>query len=148
MFKIDILGLCDKLSHENEEKDETIHELQTLLKFRTNENKELYTDIQQLNKKFNRLYKDNEKQSIEINHLYKDLEKANTEINRITMICEVKDGVIRDTHNDLQQSFNEIKLLNNQIGNLQRNIEYLCEENIRLRHELNEVKNNANNKIY
>ena len=50
MFKIDILGLYDKLSHENEEKDKTIHELQTVLKFRTNENKSLYKEINRLRK--------------------------------------------------------------------------------------------------
>ena len=127
MFKIDILGLCYKLSHENEEKDETIHELQTVLKFRTGENN--------------------------------DLKK---EIDRLTELVDIRDDVCIDlveeikelqteltgSKNDLQQATNEIKLLNNQIGNLQRNVGYLCEENIRLRHELNEVKNIANNKIY
>lgn len=44
-----------------------------------------------------------------------------------------------------KQAHNEIRLLNNQIDNLQKNIGYLCEENTRLRHELNEVKNNDRN---
>lgn len=56
--------------------------------------------------------------------------------------------IVSEMQNDLNQAHKEIKLLNNQIGNLQRNVAYLCDENIRLRHELNEVKNNANNKIY
>lgn len=46
---------------------------------------------------------------------------------------------------DLKQARNEIRRLNNQIDNLQRNVGYLCEENIMLKHELNEVKNNDNN---
>lgn len=46
---------------------------------------------------------------------------------------------------DLKQARNEIRRLNNQVDNLQRNIGYLCEENIMLRHELNEVKNNDSN---
>ena len=45
-----LLNLCDKMCHENEEKDETIHELQTVLKFRTNENKSLYKEIDRLRK--------------------------------------------------------------------------------------------------
>ena len=54
--------------------------------------------------------------------------------------------------NDYKQATNEIKLLNNQTDkliaenkNLRRNIEYLCDENVRIRHEVNEVKNNVNN---
>ena len=131
MFKIDILGLCDKLSHENEEKDETIHELQSLLKFRTNENKSLYTEVSELKK----------------------------EIERLTELFDIRNGVCIDlveeikelqsklsnSKNDLQQATNKIKLLNNQIDNLQRNIGYLCEENTRLRHELNEVKKHDGN---
>ena len=42
----------------------------------------------------------------------------------------------------------EIKKLEKENTNLRKNIDHLCDENIRLRHELNEVKNNANNKIY
>lgn len=38
----------DKMSHEIEEKDKTISELQTLVKFRTNENKSLYKEIDRL----------------------------------------------------------------------------------------------------
>ena len=45
-----LLNLCDKMRHENEEKDKTIHELQTVLKFRTNENKSLYKELDRLRK--------------------------------------------------------------------------------------------------
>ena len=51
----DIFGLYCKSAHRNEEleqtieeQQETIHELQTLLKFRTNENKSLYKEINRL----------------------------------------------------------------------------------------------------
>lgn len=70
----------------------------------------------------------------ELNGLYKDLEKANTEINRLKMIIDLKDDA-------------RVELVKENT-NLRKNIEHLCDENIRLRHELNEVKNNANNKIY
>lgn len=81
--------------------------------------------------------------------------------------------IVTEMQNDLNQAHNEIKLLNKQIdrhitavndltdivetshnviadlkkenNNLRRNIEYLCDENVRLRHELNEVQNNDNN---
>lgn len=43
-----LLDLLDKFSHQIEDQDETIHELQTVLKFRTNENKELYKEINRL----------------------------------------------------------------------------------------------------
>lgn len=42
-----------------------------------------------------------------------------------------------ELQNDLKQANNEIKLLNNQISNLQRNVGYLCEENIKLRDTIN-----------
>ena len=42
----------------------------------------------------------------------------------------------------------EIKKLEKENTNLRKNIDHLCDENIRLRHELNEVKSDANNKIY
>ena len=43
-----LIEMLDKFSHQIEEKDETISELQTLLKFRTNENKSLYKEINRL----------------------------------------------------------------------------------------------------
>lgn len=42
-----------------------------------------------------------------------------------------------ELQNDLHQATNEIKLLNNRVDNLQRNIGYLCEENIKLRDTIN-----------
>ena len=45
-----LIEMLDKFSHQIEEKDETINELQTELKYRTNENKALYTDSRHLNK--------------------------------------------------------------------------------------------------
>ncbi len=44
---------------------------------------------------------------------------------------------IEELQNDLKQEHNEIKLLNKQIGNLQRNVSYLCEENRKLRDTIN-----------
>ena len=43
-----LIEMLDKFSHQIEEKDETISELQTLLKFRTNENKSLYKENNRL----------------------------------------------------------------------------------------------------
>lgn len=43
-----LLDLLDKFSHQIEDQDNTIHELQSVLKFRTNENKELYKEINRL----------------------------------------------------------------------------------------------------
>ena len=107
----DIFDLYYRSAHRNLELEQTIEELQNELKYRTNENKALYTDNQQLNK--------------ELNGLYKDLEKANTEINRLKMIIDLKDDarvelVEENTRlkNDLQQSTNEIKLLNKRIDEL------------------------------
>jgi len=113
----DIFDLYYRSAHRNLELEQTIEELQNELKYRTNENKALYTDNQQLNK--------------ELNGLYKDLEKANTEINRLKMIIDLKDDA-------------RVELVKENT-NLRKNIEYLCDENIRLRHELNEVQSNDNN---
>ena len=44
---------------------------------------------------------------------------------------------LTDSKNDLKQAHIEIKRLNNQIGNLLRNIGYLCEENRKLRDTIN-----------
>ena len=117
MFKIDILGLCDKLSHENEEKDETIDELQCKLNAAVNANKSFIKRMA--------------KQAREINALYKELEQQKTEINRLKMVIELNDDA-------------RVELVKEN-KNLRRNIEYLCNENVRLRHELNEVQNNDSN---
>ena len=109
MFKIDILGLCNKLSHENEEKDETIHELQTVLKFRTGENNDLKKEIERLTE----LVDIRDDVCIDIVEEIKELQ---TELS--------------DSKNDLQQATNEIKLLNNQIDKL-------VEENKNLRKTVN-----------
>lgn len=45
-----LFELYYKLAHRNEEIEQTIHELQTVLKFRTNENKSLYKEIDRLRK--------------------------------------------------------------------------------------------------
>ena len=42
-----------------------------------------------------------------------------------------------ELQNDLRQARNEIKLLNNQLDMLQRNVGYLCEENRKLRDTIN-----------
>lgn len=119
-----LLNLCDKLSHETDEQTETIDELQYKLKCAVAANKSYIERTA--------------KQTHEINALYKEIEQQKTEINRITMICEVKDDVAMDMRNELLELEKENK-------NLRKNIEYLCDENIRLRHELNEVKNHDRN---
>lgn len=140
-----LLDLLDKFSHQIEEQEETIHELQSVLKFRTNENKELYKE----NNRLKEVIKIKDDARIELVEENKKLKKCLT---------------IAD--NDLKQAQNEIKLLNNQIDRhinavndltdivedlknknnmLCRNIAYLCEENTRLRHELNEEKNHDSN---
>lgn len=78
------------------------------------------------------------KQAHEINALYKEIEQQKTEINRLTMICDVKDDVAMDIRDDFLR-------LEKENTNLRKNIEHLCDENIRLRHELNEVKNHDSN---
>ena len=55
---------------------------------------------------------------------------------------------IEELQGELKYRKNENIRLSEKNNNLIRNIEHLCDENVRLRHELNEVKNNANNKIY
>ncbi len=44
---------------------------------------------------------------------------------------------IEELQNDLKQARNEIRVLNNQKDNLQRNVGYLCEENRKLRDTIN-----------
>ena len=48
----------------------------------------------------------------------------------------------------IEEQDETINCLQHENNNLCKNIGYLCDENIRLRHELNEVKADANNKIY
>lgn len=67
----------------------------------------------------------------EIRLLNKQIDKHITEVNDLTDIVETSHKVIDD-----------LKKENN---NLHRNIDYLCDENVRLRHELNEVQSNDNN---
>ncbi len=50
---------------------------------------------------------------------------------------EELEQTIDELQNDLKQARNEIKLLNNQKDNLQRNVGYLCEENRKLRDTIN-----------
>lgn len=76
------------------------------------------------------------------------IEYYKKEIKRLHQVFDIKDSARVELVKENKDLKNEIDLLNNQIDNLVRNIEHLCDENIRLRHELNEVKNNANNKIY
>lgn len=76
--------------HRNEELEQTIEELQDELKYRKNEN---------LN-----LYKENQYFEIRIDDLKKENKELQTELS--------------DSKNDLQQATNEIKLLNKQIDKL------------------------------
>ena len=120
MIKIDIydlLCLCDKLAHETDEQAETIDELQCKLNAAVNANKSFIKRMA--------------KQAREINALYKELEQQKTEINRLKMVIELNDDA-------------RVELVKEN-KNLRRNIEYLCNENVRLRHELNEVQNNDSN---
>ena len=112
-----LLNLCDKLSHETDEQAETIDELQCKLNAAVNANKSFIKRMA--------------KQAREINALYKELEQQKTEINRLKMVIELNDDA-------------RVELVKEN-KNLRRNIEYLCNENVRLRHELNEVQNNDSN---
>lgn len=82
MIKIDILGLYDKLSHENEEKDKTIHELQTVLKFRTNENKSLYKEIERLRKVIEIKDADRIELCKQVERYAKDIDTANNDYKK------------------------------------------------------------------
>lgn len=61
-----------------------------------------------------------------------DLKEENKKLQRCLSIAE----------NDYKNCYAENIRLSEENNNLRRNIEYLCDENVRLRHELNEVKNN------
>lgn len=77
------------------------------------------------------LQNDLKQASNEIILLNKQIDKHITAVNDLTDIAETSHKVVDD-----------LKKENN---NLRRNIEYLCDENVRLRHELNEVQNNDSN---
>lgn len=94
---MDFITLCDKLSHENEEQQQTIDELQTVLKFRTNENKELYKEINRLKEVIK--IKDDER--IELVEENKELQRK-----------------FDDTTNDYKMASYEISVLNKYIDKL------------------------------
>lgn len=85
-----LFDLYYKQTHRIEELEQTIEELQDELKYRKNEN---------LN-----LYKENQYFEIRIDDLKKENKELQTELS--------------DSKNDLQQAVNEIKLLNKQIDKL------------------------------
>ena len=98
MIKIDILGLYDKLSHENEEKDKTIHELQTLVKFRTNENKSLYKEIDRLRKVIEIKDADRIELCKQVERYAKDIDNANNDYKK----CYAENVRLSEENNQLK----------------------------------------------
>ena len=98
MFKIDILGVYDKLSHENEEKDKTIHELQTVLKFRTNENKSLYKEIDRLRKVIEIKDADRIELCKQVERYAKDIDIANNDYKK----CYAENVRLSEENNQLK----------------------------------------------
>lgn len=84
----------EELEDTIEDKEKTIHELQSVLKFRTNENKELYKE----NNRLKEVIKIKDDARIELVEENKKLKKCLT---------------IAD--NDLQQATNEVSILNRQL---------------------------------
>lgn len=90
------------------------------------------------------------------------IEYYQKEIKRLHQVFDIKDSArvelvkenkklkscLTIAENDYKNCYAENIRLAEKNNNLVQNIEHLCDENVRLRHELNEVKNNANNKIY
>lgn len=86
-----LIEMLDKFSHQIEEKDETISELQTLLKFRTNENKALYKEI-------NRLRDVNEIKDADRNELVKE----NTTLKNDYKKCYAENVRLSEENNQLK----------------------------------------------
>ena len=120
----------EELEDTIEDQEETIHELQSVLKFRNNENKELYKE----NNRLKEVIKIKDDARIELVEENKKLKKCLTIADNDYKKCYAV--------NDLTDIVDELKNKNNMLC---RNIAYLCEENTRLRHELNEEKNHDSN---
>ena len=86
-----LIEMLDKFSHQIEEKDETISELQTLLKFRTNENKALYKEINRLKELIK--IKDNERI---------ELVKENTTLKNDYKKCYAENVRLAEENNQLK----------------------------------------------
>ena len=100
----ELLCFCDRLSHENEEQRETIEELQTLLKYRTKENRAISEE--------------NEKIKSHLTIAENDYKNCYAENIRLSEKNNKLHAELSDSKNDLQQAVNEIKLLNKQIDKL------------------------------
>lgn len=90
----------------------------------------------------------NEELEQTIEELQNDLKQSNNKIKRLNNQIDRHITAVNDLTDIVETSHKVIDELKKENNSLRRNIEYLCEENARLRHDLNEVKNNANNKIY
>lgn len=122
-----LLDLYYSSVHRNEELELTIEELQKELRYRKNEIREMQSTIDSLDK------------------LSHEVEEKDETINELQTELKYRKNENLNLHKENQyfeSRFDELKKENN---NLRRNIEYLCDENVRLRHELNEVQNNDNN---
>lgn len=93
-----LLEALDKISHENEEKDETIHELQTLLKFRTNENKSLYKEIDRLRKVIEIKDADRIELCKQVERYAKDIDIANNDYKK----CYAENVRLAEENNQLK----------------------------------------------
>lgn len=93
-----LLNLCDKMRHENEEKDKTIHELQTVLKFRTNENKSLYKEIDRLRKVIEIKDADRIELCKQVERYAKDIDIANNDYKK----CYAENIRLSEENNQLK----------------------------------------------
>ena len=96
MFKL--IELLDKFSHQIEEKDETISELQTLVKFRTNENKSLYKEITRLREVIEIKDADRIELCKQVERYAKDIDNANNDYKK----CYAENVRLAEENNQLK----------------------------------------------
>lgn len=94
-------------------------------------------EIRLLNKQIDKLIEENKQLKLRNKMLTKIGLNSIYGLNCCKNHCVYTD-IIETSH----KVIDELKKENN---NMLRNIEYLCDENVRLRHELNEVQNNDSN---
>lgn len=98
-----LLDLLDKFSHQIEDCEETIHELQTALKFRTNENKELYKE----NNRLKEVIKIKDDARIELVEENKKLKRCLTIADNDYKKCYAKNISLAEENNILRGLINE-----------------------------------------
>lgn len=93
-----LIEMLDKFSHQIEEKDETIHELQTVLKFRTNENKSLYKEINRLREVIEIKDADRIELCKQVERYAKDIDNANNDYKK----CYAENVRLAEENNQLK----------------------------------------------